>query len=90
MKTFLDLATGSNIQIVTDAGLSYDASKKYISVGDTALVKSAGITVDQKVLTRSGFRIVSKDNSVFLVGGGDFGTLYAAYEFLTQEIGFEV
>lgn len=90
LKTFLDLATGSNIQIVTDAGLSYDASKKYISVGDTALVKSAGITVDQKVLTRSGFRIVSKDNSVFLVGGGDFGTLYAAYEFLTQEIGFEV
>lgn len=90
LKYFLDEATGADIQIVTDAGLSYDSSKKYISVGDTSLVNSAGISVDKSVLTRSGFRIISKGNSVFLIGGGDYGTLYSAYEFLTQEIGFEV
>lgn len=89
LKYFLNVATGANIEIVTDEGLTYDASKKYISVGDNALVASAGITVDKNVLTRSGFRILSKDNSVFLIGGGDFGTLYAAYEFLSHEIGFE-
>ena len=90
LKYFLDEATGVDIQIVTDTGLSYDASKNYISVGDTALVSAAGITVDKTILTRSGFRIISKGNSVFLIGGGDYGTLYSAYEFLTQEIGFEV
>lgn len=90
LQYFLGEATGAEIQIVKDTGLTYDASKKYISVGDTALVSAAGITVDKTILTRSGFRIVSKGNSVFLIGGGDYGTLYSAYEFLTQEIGLEV
>ncbi len=89
IKYFLSKATGANLEIVSDEGLAYDASKKYISLGDTALVQSAGITVNKTVLTRSGYRIVTKDNSVFLIGGGDLGVLYSAYEFLHHEIGFE-
>lgn len=89
LKYFLDLATGSNIEIITDEGITYSSSKKYISVGDTSLISGANLTIDYSTLTRSGFRIISKDESVFLVGGGDFGTLYATYEFLSHEIGYE-
>lgn len=90
LKYFLGQATGVDIQIISDKDLVYDDTKKYVSLGDTNLIASAGITVDKDRLTRSGFRILTKGNSVFLIGGGDFGTLYAAYEFLTQEIGLEV
>lgn len=90
LQYFLNKATGVEIDIVSDKDLVFDESKKYISLGDTTLIEGSGIVVDKEKLTRSGFRILSKGNSVFLIGGGDFGTLYAAYEFLTQEIGFEV
>ena len=90
IQTFLKESTGAELKIITDADVSYSATGKYISVGSTDFVATAGITVDKSSLSRSGFRIISKDNSVFLIGGGDWGTLYSAYEFLTQEIGFEV
>lgn len=86
---FISQSTGAVLDVVNDEGLTYSASSKFISLGDTALLSQAGIEVDKEELTRSGYRIISKDNSVFLIGGGDFGTLYSAYEFLKHMIGFE-
>lgn len=90
LKTFLKESTGCELPVVSDAGLSYNANAKYISVGETSLLKAAGITVDKATLGTEGYRIKSKDNSVFLVGGGAKGTLYSAYGFLEQEIALEV
>ena len=90
LKYFIDEATGCGLEIITDAELTYDATKKYISVGDTSLVQAAGIIVDKAQLTVSGFRIESKGDSVFLVGGGRYGVMYAVYEFLSHEIDYEV
>ena len=89
LSNFLLQSTGADFEIISDKDLSYDANSKYISFGDTNLIEKAGITVDKKMLTRSGFTIQNKGNSVFLIGGGDFGTLYAAYEFLKHEINWE-
>ena len=88
--TFIKQATEAEISIVTDEGLTYDASKKYISIGDTNLVEQAGITVNKSALSVSGYRIITKGNSVFLIGGGAKGTLYSAYCFLENEIDWEV
>ncbi|MBO5215666.1 MAG: DUF4838 domain-containing protein [Clostridia bacterium] len=89
IQLFLGLATGAEIAVISDEDLPYDDNSKYISFGDTALVEKAGIEVDKDLLTRSGYTIITKGNSVFLVGGGDFGTLWSAYEFLYHEIGWE-
>jgi hypothetical protein len=89
ISQFMLLSSGAIIEVVSDKDLSYDAESKYISVGDTNLIEKAGITVDRKALTRSGYTIISKGNSVFIIGGGDFGTLWGCYEFLKHEINWE-
>lgn len=87
---FFQMATGVSIKIVTDEGLTHSANNKYISLGETALLKSAGIEVDKKQLGVDGLRIVTKDNSIFLVGGSDYGTVNAVYTFMELTFGLQV
>ena len=82
LVNFIAQSTGVVLPVVNDDTFQYSASSKIISVGDTLALEASGIEVDKDYFTRSGYRIVTKDNSVFLIGGGDFGTLYSAYEFL--------
>ena len=89
LVNFIAQSTGVVLPVVNDDTFQYSASSKIISVGDTLALEASGIEVDKDYLTRSGYRIVTKDNSVFLIGGGDFGTLYSAYEFLHHMVGFE-
>ena len=90
LQLFLGQSTGAYFEIVNDENLSYDANSKYISVGETALIEKADIVVDRKMLTRSGYTILTKGSSVFIIGGGDFGTLWGCYEFLKHEINWEI
>ena len=87
---FFQMATGVSIKIVTDEGLTHSANNKYISLGETALLKSAGIEVDKKQLGVDGLRIVTKDNSIFLIGGSDYGTVNAVYTFMELTFGLQV
>ena len=89
ISQFLLQSTNAYFEVISDTDLSYDANSKYISVGDTNLIEKAGIEVDRKALTRSGYTILTKGNSVFIIGGGDFGTLWGCYEFLKHEINWE-
>ncbi|MBQ8374303.1 MAG: DUF4838 domain-containing protein [Clostridia bacterium] len=82
-------ATGIELQAVTDAGLSHNAENRYISLGDTELFETSGLTVDKSKLTRDGIRIITKDKTIYIVGGGDVGVLYGVYDFLNLNFGFE-
>lgn len=89
LQHFIREATGVTLPIVTDEGARYSASSRYLSVGENALSRQAGFLADREVLGQNGYSIVSHDGNVFLLGGGRFGTLYAVYEFLKWQFGYE-
>ena len=80
-------ATGVNIETRSDAELVYSQTAKYISIGETALIQSAGVTVDQSVLGDKGFIIKTSGRSVFIAGATALGTVNGAYKFLELTIG---
>ena len=89
---FIDLfklATGITIRVMKDSGLTHDANAKYISLGETTLLQSSGVSVDRKALTKDGVRIRTKDNTVYLVGGTDYGTVNAVYTFMQVTFHYE-
>ena len=90
LQDILYLSTGVELEIIPDAGIVYSARRQYISIGDTLLIHFADIKVDKAALADSGFRIVTKDKSVFLAGGGDNGAYYAVTEFLQHTVGYGV
>ena len=92
LVTLFKEATGATLQVITDEGLAHSATNKYISLGKTALYTSAGIEskVDAATLKRDGVRILTKDQTIFFLGGtSDYGVLYGVYDFLNLHFGFE-
>lgn len=87
---FFGEATGVNLTVVQDETVTHTASGKYISLGDTNAFKTSGLTVDKAALGRDGARILTKDETVYIVGGTDNGVLYGVYDFLKMNFGFEV
>lgn len=82
-------ATGIELTTVTDAGMQYSSEGKYISIGTNALYETSGLNVDFKPLREDGARVITKGNTIFLLGGTGNGVLNAAYEFLNDILNFE-
>lgn len=89
LKLYFDDSVGTDIEIITDSGLTYSGSAKYFSLGQTTIMNGANVTVDYTVTKRDGYVIKSVGNSFIMCGGGEYGTLYAVYEFLHRAIGWE-
>ena len=89
LQTYFALATGANLPIISDATVNYDESQYYISVGRTKLLEESGLLVDFSEVGRDGYKIVRKNNLVFICGGKDTGTTFGVYEFLKHQVGFE-
>ena len=87
---FFNEATGIKLEVVQDESISHTADGKYISLGDTNAFKTSGLSVDKSALGRDGVRILTKDKTVYIVGGTDNGVLYGVYDFLKMNFGFEV
>ena len=86
---FFETATGIVLNVVSDDA-QYSEDSKYIVLGaKNKIAEKAGVSVGDGATSDSGFRLVRKDNSAFIVGKGDFGTLYGVYEFLKQTFGYE-
>lgn len=86
---FFKEATGINIPVVTDVGLTHSASNKYISLGNTTLAESAGVEVDTLKLTWEGTQIDTVDQTIFITGGSDYGVVYGVYDFMTIMFNYE-
>ena len=89
---FFKEATGIELSVIseTSAGLAHSESAKYISIGNTAMLESAGLEADESILGSQGARIVTKDNTVYLFGGGNQGVLYAIYDFLQIVFNYDI
>ena len=85
-------ATNVDIKIVKENkdGLTHTADGKYISIGNTQMLKSSGLEIDYDELGTQGVRIVTKDNNIYLVGGGEQGNLYAVYDFMNILFDYEI
>ena len=83
-------ATGVTLSSRKDSeDLLHTAGTKYLSLGETSLLKSSGLEIDKSVLGMDGLRIVSKDSNIYFVGGSDRGTLYSVYTFMEMNFHFE-
>ena len=89
-NTLFELATGLTLQKQNDNGLTHNAENLYISIGKTNLVSSANLEVDFEDLGSDGARIITKDKSIYLLGGNQYGIVYSVYDFMTEYFGFEV
>ena len=87
LELYFENASGADIEIKSESEKSAD--KKYLSIGETALMQSAGINLDKNALGRDGFIIKTVNDAVYMCGGDDYGSLYAVYEFLAQTIDWE-
>lgn len=89
LQLFLKESTGCEIPIITDEGLTHDNSQKYLSVGNTVLLAGqTDIILDRKEIGDGGTTIYRKDNTVYIAGPTDYGTLYSVYRFLFYTIDF--
>ena len=90
LATYLGRATGATFPIVKDTTVSTATSQEYIlSVGRNDLLTASGIVVDREEVTRDGYKIVRKDNTVYICGGYDTGTAFGVYEFMNHQVGYE-
>lgn len=87
LKYFFKDATGIELTSVTDAGLTYSENNKYLCIGNVSFLEQSGVTVTND-LGLSGFKLQTVGNSVYFVGG-QYGPLYAVYEFLKWEFNYE-
>ena len=89
LQNFFFEATNINLPITNDENLTHTQDSRYISIGKTTLYTSAGITTESDNLGASGFKIVTKDKSVFIVGDTDKANCYGVYGFLEQTVNYD-
>ncbi len=88
LKNLILEATGLTLEVKSDTEVT--RTNKIISVGATA--QAVATRVDFLVtdsLGDQGFVVKTVGDSVYMLGGSDKGTLYAAYEFLNKQFDFE-
>ena len=84
---FFKEATGVELQVVTDGNMSHTDSGLYISLGNTKLASSAGLSVPS--LKRDGAYVKTVDKTIYIVGGSDAGVINGVYALLGELFGYE-
>lgn len=87
LVNFVYEATGATLGRTTEEEATYSADAKLIILGDTAFGAHSGKEVS--AVPEQGFTLKTVDTNLFILGR-DLGVLYGVYEFLAQNLGFEV
>ena len=82
-------ATMEELETVSESAVTVNADSKLLIIGETQLTEAAGVTADKAEYGARGFVIKQKDSNVYMLGGDTMGTLYAVYEFLHHQFGYE-
>ncbi len=89
LQSYIEKATQVELPIVAETQVSYGANEKLLVVGETGFSATANVSADKNTYGGRGFVVKKVDTNVFMLGGDDAGTLYAVYEFLHHQLGFE-
>ena len=91
LNTFLKQSSEVTLKITTDSGITFSDKEKYISLGQTTLLDSAGISVTKEDLGESGYIMKTVGNSLFISGITEAtynGTIYGVYDWLRYTVGY--
>ncbi len=86
---FMNEAAGIKLDVVFDGGLTYSADSKYISLGDTSVLRASGVSVDYEALGNQGYQIDTEGKSIF-ISGKDRGVLWGVYDLLGELVNYEM
>lgn len=89
LNKYLKQATSVELAVETDVDKSFEATKKYISIGDTQIYQDSGMTVEYEELNRDGYKIKTYGNTVVINALQDVGVLYGVYGFLEGQFNWE-
>lgn len=90
LQNYIKQSTDCELPIITDSGLRPDNTQKYLSVGNTVLLKAqTDINLSYEKLGEVGPSVQTRGNTVYMAGYGDYGTVFAVYKFLYYQIGFK-
>ena len=85
---FYSLAVGEKLPQTEDTQVSFTSESKYIFIGDVKQAEGI-LSVSFKEMGKSGYRIITKDKSIFILGGTSRGTIYGIYCFLENIFGYK-
>ncbi|MBQ8294832.1 MAG: DUF4838 domain-containing protein [Clostridia bacterium] len=88
-ETFFSEATDIELEVITDAQATWSDTAKYISLGNTSLLETANIEINEVELGQQGYEIRTVGQSIFVASAGGFGALYGAYDLLGHLVGYE-
>lgn len=88
LTLFFREATGATLSAVTDRNEGYSENAKIFSLGKNAFSQAANIVPDED-LGNSGFNVVTRGNTVFMIANTSRGVVYAVYDFLHYQFGYE-
>lgn len=89
LSDFLYQSSNCRLSIITDENVIVDTSCKYISLGETKLLKAQeDVIVDYNIQYETAPVIQTRNNTVFISGAMDMGTLFGVYKFLYYSIDF--
>jgi len=83
---FFSEATNVEIDIAEDK--EYQEDDKYISIGETNFLKTSGIEYSYSDLKTTGYLIITKGNSIFIIGK-DMGLANAIYDLLYVLVNYD-
>ncbi len=86
---FFEKATGVALPKTVDTGLTHTKDGKYISLGDTTLLATSGIDVDKHKLGLDGTYIITKDNTIYIIGYTERGALNGVYTFMEYNFNYD-
>ena len=92
LNNFLELSAKCTLPIIKDTGLTHDKNNFYISIGDTNVLKTSGISVDESYLGYSGYTLKTVDKSVFIAASTYYqeeGNIFGVYDFLNKTINYK-
>lgn len=89
-NVFFERSTGIALPVVKDTNLSYDRSKKYISLGDTKIFDGADLDLTYDVYKEDGFHILTDGAQIIINGAEEDGAIFGVYEFLWYNLGIRI
>ncbi len=87
---YVNEATGANLPIVTESEVEYSANDKYIVIGCDTVQQQAGLAALTEDVGDTGYKIVQKDNSVFVQAKDTFGYSNSIYAILEYQIEWKI
>lgn len=85
---FFEASTGLKLSVISDKGITFNENDSYLSIGRTSIYEQSGVSATYDELKRDGYKVIRKGKTVIMVGGGDYGHIYAVYGFLRKNFGY--